>query len=60
VARPFVPFVRELEEVGYQFQRPFVIDSSAYQMTFGTRPTPIEDALAATLAWWTEHGRAAA
>ncbi len=60
VARAFVPFVRELEEVGYQFQRPFVLDSSAYQTTFGTRPTPMQDALAATLAWWIGQGRAAA
>jgi nucleoside-diphosphate-sugar epimerase len=59
-ARAFVPFVREMEEVRYRFERPFVVDSSTYQTTFWTRPTPMADALAATLAWWTGQGRAAA
>lgn len=59
-ARAFIPSVRELEEVAYQFQRPFVIDSSTYQTTFGTQPTPMHDALAATLVWWTSQGRTAA
>ena len=52
--------MRELEEVRYQFERPFVVDSSAYQATFGARPIPINDALAATVAWWTGQGRMAA
>ncbi len=59
-ARAFVPFVREMEEIRYQFERPFVIDSSAYQARFGTRPTPMQDALADTLGWWTGQGHAAA
>jgi nucleoside-diphosphate-sugar epimerase len=60
VARALIPFVREMQEVRYQFERPFVIDSSAYQTTFRTPPTPMQDALAATLAWWTGQGRMAA
>jgi nucleoside-diphosphate-sugar epimerase len=59
-ARMAVPSARERDEVGYQFGRPFVIDSSAFQATFGARPTPMPDALAATLAWWRKQGRAAA
>ena len=55
-----VPFVREMQEVRYQFERPFVIDSSAYQTTFQTGPTPMQDALAATVTWWTGQGRMAA
>lgn len=53
-----VPVVRELEEIRYQFDRPFVIDSSACQETFGIKPTPMAAALAATAAWWRSHGRA--
>ena len=53
-----VPVLRELEEVRYQFDRPFVTDSSACQETFGIKPTPIATALAATAAWWHSQGHA--
>lgn len=56
----FVPFLRELEEVRYQFERPFVVDSSAFETTFGVGPTPMEQALQATVAWWQERLRTAA
>lgn len=44
-----VPTVRELDETAYQFERPFLLDSTAAQETFGLRPTPWEEALAATV-----------
>jgi hypothetical protein len=43
------PTVRELEETLYQFQRPFVMDSTAAQQTFGLAPTPWPEVLEATL-----------
>ena len=46
------PAVRELREVRYQFVRPFVIDSRDFQVTFGVSPTPMDEALRETLAWW--------
>jgi hypothetical protein len=46
------PLQRELHEVAYQFERPFVLDSSAVTQTFGLEPTPMIEALAATLDWW--------
>jgi nucleoside-diphosphate-sugar epimerase len=42
----FNPFVRELRETQHQFRRPFVLDSSAAQETFGLVPTPTRDAVA--------------
>ncbi|MFD0568060.1 hypothetical protein ACFQ0T_00610 [Kitasatospora gansuensis] len=42
----------ELREVQYQFDRPFVLDSQAYTATFGEAPTPIDEALGATVEWW--------
>jgi nucleoside-diphosphate-sugar epimerase len=36
---------RAFREVRYQFERPFVLDSSAAQQTFGLKPTPLDDAL---------------
>ena len=36
----FNPTVRELVEMLYEFDRPFIMDSSAAQQTFGLAPTP--------------------
>jgi nucleoside-diphosphate-sugar epimerase len=43
------PTVRELGETLYQFERPFVMDSSAAEQTFGLAPTPWDEVLAVTL-----------
>ncbi|OKI63419.1 NAD-dependent epimerase/dehydratase family protein [Micromonospora sp. CB01531] len=43
------PLVRELRATRYQFDRPFVIDSSLATKTFGIEPTPMEEALGATV-----------
>src|SRR4051794_4560645 len=48
----FSPMVRELDEVMYQFDQPFILDSSAFTTTFGIEPTPMDDALTDTLSWW--------
>jgi nucleoside-diphosphate-sugar epimerase len=56
----FVPFLRELEEVRYQFEQPFVLDSSAYETSFGSQPTPMHEALGATVERWLQQRRAAA
>jgi len=48
----FVPFLRELEEIRYQFDRPFVLDASATEAALGLAPTPLDDALRETIAWW--------
>ncbi|WP_418607802.1 hypothetical protein [Georgenia sp. SUBG003] len=37
---PFVPVLRELDEVMYQWERPFVIDAGATTRTFGLTATP--------------------
>ncbi|GHE45914.1 NAD-dependent epimerase [Streptosporangium violaceochromogenes] len=46
------PMIAELEEMRYQFVRPFVVDSTGFQRTFGVAPTPMDEALTATVAWW--------
>jgi nucleoside-diphosphate-sugar epimerase len=50
-----VPFLKEMGETRYQFDRPFVLDSSASQAVLHLAPTPMEDALKATIAWWREQ-----
>lgn len=44
-----VPLLGELRETRHQFERPFVLDSTAAQTRFGLRPTPLRDALALTV-----------
>jgi nucleoside-diphosphate-sugar epimerase len=53
------PLLRELREVLYQFERPFVLDSSAATETFGLQPTPMHEALSATLEWWNSRQKSA-
>ncbi|MDO3701186.1 NAD-dependent epimerase/dehydratase family protein [Micromonospora sp. C28SCA-DRY-2] len=45
----FDPTAKEMREVAYQFERPFLLDSTATTATFGIDPTPLDEALAATL-----------
>jgi nucleoside-diphosphate-sugar epimerase len=49
VAGLFAPELREIIEMRYQFERSFVLDSTAAQTTFGLTPTTLDDALRATL-----------
>lgn len=44
--------MREMAEAGYQFSRPFVMDSRASEQRLGLTPTPLDDGLASTVAWW--------
>ena len=41
--------VRELVEMSYEFDRPFVMDSTLTERTFGMEPTPWADVIAETL-----------
>lgn len=45
----FDPTAKEMREMAYQFDRPFLLDATATTATFGIDPTPLDDALAATL-----------
>jgi nucleoside-diphosphate-sugar epimerase len=48
----FNPLMRELAEMAYEFEEPFVLDTSKYQSTFGAATTPLATAVAATVAWY--------
>jgi nucleoside-diphosphate-sugar epimerase len=47
----FVPFMREVVEMTYQWEVPFVIDDTRFRTTFGVAATPVDTAVAATAAW---------
>lgn len=51
IAGLFAPFMRELPEMAYQWEQPFVIDDRKYRARFGTAPTPLAQQLAETAAW---------
>jgi nucleoside-diphosphate-sugar epimerase len=50
------PGTRELAETAYQFERPFVMDSTLSEATLGVSPTPLNEAAAATVDWWRQQG----
>jgi nucleoside-diphosphate-sugar epimerase len=47
----FNPIMREAVEMLYEWNQPFVMDSSDFQKTFGVKPTSLEVAIKETLDW---------
>jgi hypothetical protein len=57
----FVPLMRELSEMLYQWDEPFVVDDARFRERFSVRPADTDRAAAETVAWATRHyGRGAA
>lgn len=48
----FVPEAREMVEMMYEFEKPFVVDHTKFERTFGNHATPFEEGLRTTLAWY--------
>jgi nucleoside-diphosphate-sugar epimerase len=48
----FVPLMRELKETWHQWAAPWITDSTLTEQTFGLSATPLDEAAAATIAWW--------
>lgn len=46
----FIPAARELREILYQFESPFVINSQETTDVFGLHPTALTETIDATLA----------
>jgi nucleoside-diphosphate-sugar epimerase len=51
----FIPGARETVEMMYEFEKPFVVDSSKFERAFGVKATPLADAIVATVAWYRAH-----
>jgi hypothetical protein len=47
-----VPIMRELAEMLYEWERPYVVDHSRFERTFGGVTTPHRQAIAETVAWF--------
>jgi nucleoside-diphosphate-sugar epimerase len=48
----FMPEVREVVEMTYQFEKPFLVDHSKFARAFGDHATPHCEALKVTLDWY--------
>jgi hypothetical protein len=46
------PMMKGLAEMGYQFDEPFVLNTTKFEATFGTAGTPLATAIADTIAWY--------
>ena len=47
--------VRELKEMLYEYEEPFVVDDSRFTKTFDQVATPLPEAIDATVAWFKAH-----
>jgi hypothetical protein len=48
----FIPEARETVEMMYEFEKPFVVDSSKFENTFQVKPTPISAAVHQAVEWY--------
>lgn len=51
----FIINARETVEMMYEFEKPFIVDSSKFERTFGGRATPHREAIRQTIEWYREH-----
>jgi len=54
----FIPILREVGEMLYQWDEPFVIDDSRFRTKFGTEPTDVDEAARKTATWVLDHYKA--
>jgi nucleoside-diphosphate-sugar epimerase len=52
MAALFDPTMRAVKEQLHQSERPWVVDSTRFERSFGWTATPLRDAVAATVAWF--------
>lgn len=51
----FIPEAKEQVEMMYEFEKPFIVDSSRFETTFGMKATPMREAIKETVAWYRSH-----
>ena len=44
--------VREMKEMLYEFEEPFVVDASKFKTAFGSHTTQLSDAIGTTVDWF--------
>jgi nucleoside-diphosphate-sugar epimerase len=51
-----VPIMREIADMLYEFEHPFVVDHGKYERAFGNTATPRKEAIRKTLDWYRSRG----
>jgi nucleoside-diphosphate-sugar epimerase len=51
----FIPEAKETIEMLYEFEQPFIVDSSKFENAFGMKATPMREAIKETVAWYKSH-----
>jgi nucleoside-diphosphate-sugar epimerase len=51
----FIPEARETGEMMYEYEKPFIVDSSKFEKTFGMKATPMREAIRETADWYKSH-----
>lgn len=51
----FIPEAKETVEMMYEFEQPFIVDSSKFENVFGMKATPMKAAIKETVAWYQSH-----
>ncbi|MCI0551009.1 MAG: NAD-dependent epimerase/dehydratase family protein [Anaerolineae bacterium] len=51
----FIPEAKESVEMMYEFNQPFIVDSSKFEKAFGMKATPMREAIRETVAWYKSH-----
>ena len=52
----FNPMMGEIQEMLYSWERPYIVDHSKFEKAFGASPTPLDEAIDTTLAWFKQLG----
>ena len=51
----FIPEAKEMVEMMYEFEQPFIVDSSKFENAFGVKATPMKEAIKETVTWYRSH-----
>jgi len=51
----FIIGARETVEMMYEFEKPFIVDSSKFERAFGVSATPHREAIRQTIEWYRKH-----
>jgi len=51
----FNPGLREIVEMLYEFEEPFVVDDSRFEREFGEQATPLREAIQRTVRWYRQE-----
>jgi nucleoside-diphosphate-sugar epimerase len=48
----FIRPMREMVEMLYEFEKPYIVDSTRFELAFGVTATPLAEAIATTVEWY--------